>query len=168
MSEKPYYFRTEAYLYHIQSHPNYYFCVGASKDAQALWGVIGETVYLVWFSPKGDIQEIEAHPWSEFITSIDTRSYDSLLAAASLKFTDQYGLKTVPISVKRFWIQNIDAGIEDASDTIKEAIQFPERFNTEELFDSAESLEVWKSDGQYVIWWEQNYYMSREGAVVAS
>lgn len=168
MIKKPCYFRSENYLYHIRTQPSYYFCVGASKSMQALWGIIGETVHLISFSITGDLLDVKSFGWNDFNSSIDEKSYDSLIWAASLRFVKEYDLESDTISVKRFWIENLNAGVEDVSDTIKEMIQSPEIFDSVELADCTESFEAWKQEDQYVFWWEQNYYMSKDGDVETS
>jgi hypothetical protein len=168
MNVGPCYFRPGTYLYNIKPHQGYYFCVGASKTLQALWGLIGETVYLVLFSPAGEIENVAAIGGNAFFQSPHIETHAVLLQAASKRFIGQYGLESVKISVKRFWLENINVGIEDVSDSLKEMIQSPETFDAEELADCSESLELWKAEEQYVFWWEQTYYMTKEGDVTTS
>lgn len=168
MLEEPYYFRPESYLYSLQSHPDYYFCVGRSDTAQALWGLVGEEVYIIWFTFSGDMREGELLNRADLLASTDKLDHNIVLDKATLYLQHEFNLEDQKISVKRFWLGDMDIGIEDVTDNIKECLVDSSSFTPDEIVDCEESLEIWKSEGQFAFWWEQNFYVSLDGFVETS
>jgi hypothetical protein len=165
---KPYYYRQNSYLYDIKSHPDYYFCTGYSDTIQALWGIIGEKIYLILFSRSGDLKTTKSFEAKEFISHFNSNLYDVLLEKVSHKFKNEYQLNEDLIRIKRFWISNLEVGIEDVTDNIKEFLLDPSEFQLDEQEDCKESFEEWKKEDQYVFWWEQSFYMGKYGDVESS
>jgi hypothetical protein len=168
MQEEPYYFRPESYLYLLQSHPSYYFCVGRSDAVQALWGLVGKEIYVIKFTLSGDLKDAGWLNQTDLLISESILDYDVTLDKVTAYLQNEFHLVDQTISIKRFWLSEVNAGIEDVTDNIKECLLEPSSFTPEEIEDCQESLEIWKSDEQFAFWWDQNFYMSSEGLVEAS
>jgi hypothetical protein len=167
--QTPLYFRDVSYLYSLKSHPTYGFCVGRNEKVQAIWGLVGWTTYLLVFSSTGDLLNVQQFSSAELgVLDSQGNSPDQILQAATRRFMQEYELSPEAVAVKRCWIGDAMIGIEDVTDNIKESIQFPSSFTDEELEDCSDSLNEWKADEQFVLWWAQSYYVSKEGDVETS
>jgi hypothetical protein len=165
--QEPYYFRSELYQYLLQSHPSYGFCVGRSDEAQSIWGLGEEKIELIWFDPAGNFRKVEQISWSEILT-IEEPDLDDILTKATEFIREKFNLKAETVSVKRFWLENLEVGVEDFTETIKEFLLDRTQFDEEEVTNYEEILEEWKSEDQYVFWWGQDYYVNKKGFVETS
>ena len=140
----PLYYRESDYLYTLRSHVNYYFCVGESPDLKHLWGPAEETVAHLLFKPDGELWKVKDYPWSDFVPEFDSTSYPVLLELASKRLSVEFQMVQRPISVKRFWLDGRNIGIEDLPEDMKEFLLHPERFNDTERREYEASVERWK------------------------
>jgi hypothetical protein len=116
--DKPYYFRALDYSYNIKSHSDYFFVTGVNANRQFL--LLEDSDFdLLIFDKAGCFLE------RKIFLEPDCESVFRLV-----------GAQEEMISVKRFWIEDLEVGIEDFPSFIKEYILEPS------TYDELESVEA--------------------------
>ena len=164
---EPYYFREERYEYKLRSHPSYGFYVGRSNNGQAIWGLGEDWIDIIWFDLAGNFERFEKIAFIDFIKAEGFQS-DILFEKANNFIYQRFNLIDETVSLKRFWLEEIETGIEDLTETMKEFLSEPDAFDDEETIEYKEILEEWKNEGQYVFWWGQDFYVNKDGFVETS
>ena len=70
------------------------------------------------------------------------------------------------IAVRRF--ESDEACVQDLSGEYEEYLQSPESFSPEEREALAEDLAAWRREGNFALAWHGEYWLSRDGRVVAT
>lgn len=170
MGAEPYYFRPATWLYALQSHPTYWFCVGRSEETQAIIGMRGDEFVTITFEPGGDLTAIERANWACEVVGVEVHL--PLLREIFLAYVERrracMGLSDAPIRIHRFFDQGLWAGIEDVADDLKEFALDQEGADRAEREDLEDSLAWWREEGQYVFWWGPDHWVNEQGEVVAS
>ena len=164
----PYYFRDENYHYKLQSHLPYGFWVGKSDKFQAVWGVNNNYAELIWFDLEGNFVSLDKVAFDDTSKISNELDFDEVTNKLIQNVRQKFGLADETILVKRFWLEKLEAGIEDLTETMKEFLTNSDSFEEEEAAEYKELIEDWKDEQQYVFWWGQDFYVSKEGFVETS
>lgn len=84
------------------------------------------------------------------------------LSAASAMFTPE------TICVKSFFVPDIWFGIQDLPDHYQEFLDHPENTDEAERLDWMESIEDWRERKSFVLWCNEDYYLSEDGELESS
>ncbi|WP_406698461.1 hypothetical protein V5E97_06255 [Singulisphaera sp. Ch08] len=69
--------------------------------------------------------------------------------------------------MKKFSIADYGIGIEDCPDHFGETLKAPDASDVEKA-DMRESIELWDAEGQFVLFWGNDYWLDGSGEVVSS
>lgn len=155
------YARPESYRYRLQSHPSYYFEVGKSETLQVLFGLLGDSSYVLQFDSLGRLLDVQRG----VVPRMSLRQAQDALSAEVRK---RFQLQDGTISVCRFWLDGPEAGIEDIGEDLGEFVASPSSFSSEEQDELREALADWLASGMYVLWWEQPFEVNSAGEVETS
>jgi|CXWL01.1.fsa_nt_gi hypothetical protein len=159
------YTRAGSYTYQLRSHPTYYFEAGRSDSGQALWGFLAGGAYVLHFDGSGRLLRVEQ---KDLPGAVVRGAMPEMLRDLSFRVRSELALTDEPISIRRFWLRELNAGIEDLGDDLKEFADSPASFQGEELAEMTDALEQWLSGGMYVLWWEQPFEVNEAGEVETS
>ncbi len=162
------YVRDESYRYVLQSHPGYYFEVGRSADQQALWGILNGEAWLLRFTLDGELTSTERLESSALHDTTAKPDHRRILAGVSSHLRQQLGWVDEPISVKRFRLRQGDAGIDDLSEVLREFLENPSEYESDDRIEMQASADEWLSSGMFVFWWGQDYDVAESGLVSSS
>jgi hypothetical protein len=168
MSHEPSYVRAESYLYALQSHPSYYFAVGRSANEQALWGLLGDQAWILRFDSNGELKIAERMDLTLFTVNDQLDDDQRVLSDITSRLRRDFGWSDHPISVKRFWLREQEAGIDDLSDILKEFRSDPEEYSTDAQLEMQESWDEWLISGMFVFWWNHDFDVEADGIVASS
>jgi hypothetical protein len=76
------------------------------------------------------------------------------------------GFQAGDILVQRF--ESDEACIQELAGEYEEYLLYPESLSAEERADRAEGLDAWRRNGYFALVWCGEYWMSRDGEVVAT
>jgi hypothetical protein len=76
------------------------------------------------------------------------------------------GFRAADITVQRF--ESDEACIQELAGEYEEYLQAPESFSPDEREALAEGLEAWRRKGYFALVWYEEYWLSRDGRVVAT
>lgn len=72
------------------------------------------------------------------------------------------------ISVKPFFLPELWLGIRDLPDHYQEFLDHPENANEEERHYYPEEISNWRECGNFVLWWNEDYYLNEDGELESS
>ncbi|MBY0514149.1 MAG: hypothetical protein K2P78_09600 [Gemmataceae bacterium] len=171
MTDTPYYFRKADHLYPVSNHPEYWFYVGRSEQTQVIIGLLDRTVAVLRFSPAGDLlgpPEVLRSFDATGDHTLDEDELRELVEAEVETYRSQHGLDDEMVFVKRFRFPDRNAGIDDLPEEVQEVVQHPSRFSPADRADLEDTLQAWKDDDLYVLWWGQSFTVDADGLVTAS
>jgi hypothetical protein len=173
--------RGDAHLYPIRTEESYLLHTGFTSDnRQVLMGLYCPDIVAIFFEQNGSLLEAQKRRLSflkpdEGVYDI----YDPRITDELLSWQTELGFQPGTIRVKRFfvwdnpefssdlpWMRN-GIGIQDYPDHFAEILGDPNALE-EEKEALQKSLEPWEADGQFVLWWGNDYWLNREGEFVSS
>jgi hypothetical protein len=144
-------------LYPIVYNEEYGIIAGFWNDRPVLIGFQSEGTLFLWFTDQGDLDTVQFVPFR----SPETRQVEEL----EIK---QHVRHERPIRVKQFFIQDHHLGIQDYPSTFQEVLETPSDFDEEEVEDLRKDLKTWERSRQFVLHWNNEYYLNEDGRVVSS
>ena len=72
------------------------------------------------------------------------------------------------ISVKSFFLPELWLGIRDLPDHYQDFLDHPENSNEDERFYYPEEIKEWREGGNFVLWWNEDYFLNEEGELESS
>lgn len=138
---------------------------------QVLMGVQLPELVLVEFDAEGNylstsVREMAQEPKRTLHGPYELDK-DSL-ASALAEWQDELGILPVPISVRQFFLSARWIGIKDIPDSLQESLDRPDDYTEEERHELQEELRQWHESGDFVLYWDEEYYLDREGEIVGS
>ena len=159
-------------LYKIATNVPYFYTGRLADGAQTLMGVQPPDLVGVVFSVDGDyIKTLTKHisqerrlttqDQSEVVPDADEDEFSAYI------YEWQTELKVMPdtISVKQFYLPERYIGISDLPEHYQEVLDHPENFSEERLRELQGDIQAWRGSGEFVLDWDEDYYMSEEGEV---
>ena len=67
------------------------------------------------------------------------------------------------ILVKQFFIPDHWIGIKDLPEHYQEFLDHPENANEDERFYYPEEIEGWRASGEFVLWFNEDYFLNEDG-----
>ena len=145
-------------LYPIAPRPAYQIIAGLIGDNQVLVYPLRQAYLMLRFTKDGVLFNWTEQPIPDPSTAARFRK-EWLLSQ---------GFKSRTISVKRFYLPEFHLGIKQIPDSMREAIERPERFHPSELGEIYNGIAAWITDGLFVLCWNKDYYVDGKGRVVSS
>lgn len=141
------------------------FDAGVLPDGQqVLIGVQLPELVIVLFSADGALngESVIPLPGSGSRVTID----EAVAGLAHWKAA--VGFRAETIRVDAFFLQNRWIGIEDLPKHYKELLDHSEGLEEERRLELLEDVRQWKSRGDFVLYWDEDYYLDKDGEVVSS
>ena len=104
--------------------------------------------------------------WIEFDTEGNLLAAYDQSTPQPLPGSSSFTLGT--IKVKPFFIPEILIGIQDLPDHYQEFLDHPENANEDERFYYPEEIQAWREAGNFVLWFNEDYYLNEEGELESS
>jgi hypothetical protein len=173
--------RASGHQYLIQSHESYFFWAGRTKDrTQVLMGLACPYLVGFFFDLGGNLIGVQKRhleflqPSGVFVDGEPIQGqvkiydiYDEEIPIRLDEWQQEIGFQEQIISVKRFADPAIGIGIRDYPEHFAEVLSDPEA-SEEEKEGVLESLPEWEADGQFVLWWGNDYWLNGDGEVTSS
>ena len=160
--------------YAIQSHEGYFFYTGVRpNNEQVLMGLFCANLLVAFhYDLEGNLLRIDQRPIPLFQGV--KPPYDKRIPllieewqTAMGLWQTAMGLQCSTIKVKKFFSHELHIGIEDYPSHFHEILSDPASDDGEKA-DVRESMELWDKDGQFVLLWENDYWLDESGEVVSS
>jgi len=145
-------------LYRIAPHPEYQIVAGLIGDKQVLVFPLGRAFLILRFTRDGLLLDSTEQSIPEPASAAEFRT----------EWLASQGFKSHPVSVRRFYLPEINLGIKQVPDSMRVAIEQPERFHPAELEEIYKGITGWIDDGLFVLCWNEDYYVDAKGRVVSS
>ncbi len=157
-------------LYKIATTVPYFYTGRLMDGTQMLMGVQPPNLVGVVFDPDGNylttsLKQIsrEQRPTLRDQSEIDPTSAEDEFSAYIYDWQRELKLRTETISVKQFSLPERWIGIRDLPEHYQEVLDHPENFSEERLQELQGDIEAWRGSGEFVLDWDEDYYMSEEG-----
>jgi len=134
-----------------------YFRAGRvpASGKQLLIGCEGDRAVSLWFSADGVFLHIDER---KLATPDD---YNDV----AQQIMDESGAVPSAVEVQRFTVPDRAIRIDRMPDYLEEFITSPDHFPNEKRGVMSEILSDWRESGNFVLVWNENYEMSRDGDV---
>jgi hypothetical protein len=144
-------------LYPIVYNEAYGIIAGILENRPVMINFGGDGYLTISFSPEGDLEMVQR------------KSYRSLTIIGQ----EQEALKQrlahdKPIWVKRFFLEDPYLGIQDYPSALQDVIQSPSGFGDDKRESLVRDVRLWQESGQFVLQWNNEYYLDKAGQVVSS
>ncbi len=161
-------------LFAIQGYGEYFYAGVVSDGRQVLMGLLIPNLVAYFFSSDGvllnrDTRPLEYPPPRQGGTGpyqTEDRAFRDHLAHQFLQWQEELGFRPQTIHVRAFIGFGRDTvGIEEAPDYL---ITPDKDEDTEERELRERSLAEWRKVGNFVLWWSNGFYMTKDGEVESS
>jgi len=143
-------------LYPIQRNDEYMIIAGRLEGAPVLIRFSPDNYLQLTFSVQGDLLSAEKHSYGP---PTNPRQAQLLL---------KQRVEDGPIRVKKFFLTEPFLGIQDLPSSLEETMKEQADLDEEEAAFFREELDSWQRSQQFVLHWDNEYYLSKDGRVVAS
>lgn len=143
-------------LYPIQRNDEYGIIAGRLEGAPVLLRFSPDNYLQLTFSEQGDLLSAEKHAYNSPTIPQQGQSL--------LKQRVNDGL----IRVKKFFLTEPFLGIQDLPSSLADTMKEQDDLDEEEAAFFREELDSWQRSQQFVLQWDNEYYLSKDGKVVAS
>jgi hypothetical protein len=172
--------RDASHLYPIQSEPSYFFFAGTTPHGQVLMGLACPYLVAYYFDSEGNLTGGDrrcldflrpsgvyagGEPIPEQVQTYNV--YDDRIPILLQEWQREMGFREQSIRVKRFADSEFGIGIRDYPEHFSEVMSDPET-TEEEKANELECESQWEADGQFVLWWGNDYWLNGEGEVTSS
>lgn len=163
-------------LYPLRLGTGWHIECGRCGERQVLLGFthLGHCFVLHWFSDDGRFLGLErvpvtaappaTHPGTTIF--VHDPAFERAKSAELAALKERLEFRAADIAVLRF--ESDEACIQELSGDYVAYIQSPESFSPEEQEALAEDLAAWRRDGNFALVWYEEYWLSRDGRVVAT
>ena len=79
-----------------------------------------------------------------------------------------YTSKNVPLRSAGFTFTEVNVGIDDCPKGYRDVIENPEDHSDDDYEAVSRLMEEWKTNGNFVFYWNNDYTLDHDGHVVAS
>jgi hypothetical protein len=155
--------RKSRVMYTIQTRPHTYF-TGTTKDGkQVLLGLLRDMIAVVIFDNMGDLLETREYPVNIDLkkglgpaveTMVEMRIHD-----VRQLLTTQHG----PITVNPFVVEKWNIALKQFPLDLEDYLEHPDRCSAEDAQLFRKDIEDWKSAGNCVLYWGNDYLLGRDG-----
>jgi hypothetical protein len=164
--------RAPSYKYHLAPPSYRSFSTGVIPDGrQALFATLASDIVLVTFQLDGHYLDFTTRRVQD--TMLDEQGARSLLMPVpdhrewmawkqEIRFTPQ------TISVCRFFIDELEVGIEDIPRYYRDVLLHPGEFEAQEVDDVKVAVERWLTEGSFVFLCGTEYWIDKAGEVEAT
>lgn len=156
--------------YRVSSNPPYFYTGHLTDGTQMLIGVQSPDLVGVVFSVNGEYlrtltkqisqkRQLATQGKSEFVPDFVEDDFSAYI------YEWQMELKVISgtISVKQFYLSERYIGISDLPEHYQEVLDHPEDFSEERLRELQGDVQAWRENGEFVLYWDEDYYLNREG-----
>jgi hypothetical protein len=151
----------EAKLYKLQPNTHYGFYVGRTKHGlQAIVGYYDNLLITVLFDAQGNFTSAAKKPF----ISLHSAEYDNL----HKQLIDELGLSLQPITVKQFFLEDYDIGIQEMSADFEYFLAHEAEYSASKRKDYHEMITDWKNSGDFVFQWNNDFWCDKDGYIIAS
>jgi hypothetical protein len=161
-------------VYPIQGDYCLPFITGqTAKGEQVLMGVHDNGLVAIFFDDSGQLNRVEQRelpslPRYEQVIQDATlqRKRENILGTAIETWQTDISLATSTIKVRHFFLPDLRIGIAQFPDPIRQFLTNPNYSQDDRMRKHLnDRAERWIADGQFVLWWKSEHWMSCDGEV---
>ena len=149
----------------LQPNEGYGFFVGTAGNQQVLVKSLNQGILVIAFS-------LDGHLTDHRVISVDRKEAPDEAATDVFR---QIGFQQLPIQVHRFYLQDYQIGIRDLPQYLEDYIVNPDVYLADlaggdkelEMIDLSANLADWVSKGYFVFHHDDEYWMDKDGNVLA-
>jgi len=158
-------------LFQIKDDGNYFRAGYLRNGHQVLMGVQSPELVMVDFDIDGTYLSTTIRSIVSTDRSSGRRTLDpsaDMLFEGIEQWMDEIRLMPRTITVKEFFLEDRYIGIRLLPDHYQDVLEHPDGYDRERLTELTEDIRSWTDQGSFVLFWTEDYYMSREGDVDSS
>jgi hypothetical protein len=172
-------------LYRIKPHERRLMYAGVTADSkQVLMGLYCPYLVAIFFDERGDVLDVQKRVLPFMVEQIErgvgTNIYDLRIEPRLKEWQGELGYQPATIQVHRFFVleecgnndeqtgRRSGVGIVDYPSFYHDVFTHPANHTQEEREQVQEALPRWEEEGQFVLWWGNDYWFDKSGECVAS
>jgi hypothetical protein len=148
-------------LYKLQPEPQYSIYAGwVGEDLQLLAKRYDSLFIIILLDAKGDIIEIIEKPLIEMKGETEWEFLENRFQKPSLKIGT--------ITIKAFFLEKYKIGIRDLTWDFEHFLKHEKEYYEQGRLDYYYMISLWRQSGNFVFWWQNNFWCDSEGFIIAS
>lgn len=159
--------KTDEGRYKIQNanlySPHLYYAGCLLNGHQVLMGVKNPKLVMIEFDADGNylqtITRDEIH--NSVLPRIDP-------VKKIEEWQAEIGFIPSTILIKRFSLPDLWIGIEDLPSHYQEFLNSRDSYSAEDCRNYQEQINIWEESGDFVLFWDEDYHLNREGEIESS
>ena len=155
-------------LYTVRDNGQYFRTGQTASNDQVLFGVLagedGLEVAAVWFDPAGRFSRFSTRQ----VTVRPAESEEAAVRRELADFQRACGYRPDAIHVEQFSVPDRFIRIEDIPEHYQDFLSNQDDYDADRQEELAADIKKWVQDGDYVLWWGEDYYLDSKGEVVSS
>jgi len=141
------------------------FDAGVLNDGQqVLVGLQLPELVVVRFSSRGSLIGVTV---VATVTSSNGSTADQANSELA-RWKAEVGFRATPITVEPFFVRDRWIGIADLPQHYQEVLDHPESCDKDRRLDLLDDIRQWQVRGNFVLYWDEDYYLNKDGEVVSS
>lgn len=146
--------------YLVGSYPPVFKTGRLPDGTQCLFGVQGTDFVIVYFTADGAFRNLERKP--ELINGVtDEGDIDELVQ----QWESKVGIAEGRITVQPFFIEEQWIGIRDIPEHYQDVVESPDTFLEDDRQRLLKDVNEWLERGDFVFYWDEDYYLNADGEV---
>lgn len=162
---------THERLYTVASNPPYFYTGRLANGTQLLMGIQPPDFVLVEFDIHGNYLRVWGEDnalGSSGISQhlVEPKADETLVQLQS--WQTKLGIKHDTILIKKFFLPERWIGIKELPEHYQEVLDEPDTFTLERQKQLNDDIRLWNDAGSFVLYWDEDYYLNREGEIESS
>jgi hypothetical protein len=141
------------------------FDAGVLPDGQqVLVGFQLPELVVVRFSSQGVLTGVEVIA----TVASDNGSAAEQASIELIRWKSEIGFRATAITVEPFFLRDRWIGIADLPQHYQEVLDHPESLDEVRRWNLLDDIRQWRLRGDFVLYWDEDYYLNTDGEVVSS
>ena len=157
--------------YNIQNDVSHYYAGHLKDGSQVLMGIQLPELVMVEFAPTGKyvrttIRDISSET-RKSLQRLPNSGEDDLLRELR-NWQQEVGFTGATISIQQFFLSDRYIGIKNLPDHYQEVLNQPEEYDANRRRELQEDVHLWIERGDFVLYWDEEYYLNQDGELESS
>jgi hypothetical protein len=150
-------------MYTIQTRPQAYFTGTTNDGKQVLLGWLRDIIAVVLFDNTGDLLETREYPVNINLKKGLGPVVETMVEKQIQVVRQLLGIREGSIQVNPFFVDSWKIGLKQLPLDLEDYLDHPDGYSEEDARIFRKDIEDWKSAGNCVLYWGNDYLLGRDG-----
>ena len=152
--------------YNIKNDVLHYYAGHLKSGNQVLMGIQLPELVMVEFDSTGGYVGTTIRNTSSVVHLPETGEED--MSRELQNWQQELGFTGATITIQPFFLLDRYIGIKDLPDHYEEVLNQPEAYSASRRRELQEDVRLWNERGDFVLYWDEEYYLNQDGELDSS